>query len=298
MTSPDGRPSAADVEMQPEQAAQVPAETATALGTARSVAQAIGDAIGAVITGSSEGSSLQGPPLAGAAPSRLAPSPGSLSSRRSPVRWRPMAGTGAPGELEAPAGTGELLSPGPPARSWPGEDLTSADGFGMPRKAGGDLQAEEKAEMEELSKVRRHLRCVTKLIQSGGSSSSSSLLSEAHEAVSQEIEQLVVATGALDFAGVQESDAVRRRNPRARVVKGQMLVSLKNLEDPKRSRWKARLVAVGCIIRDGSGARVLERVVSTIPISLTGMRLGVLWETLSEDGVCLSLDVPGDTVRA
>ena len=67
----------------------------------------------------------------------------------------------------------------------------------------------------------------------------------------------------------------------------------KNPEDPKRARYKARFVAVVCIIRDGAGHRVLERVVSTIPISLTGMGLGILWETLSEDGVCFSLDVPG-----
>ena len=52
-------------------------------------------------------------------------------------------------------------------------------------------------------------------------------------------------------------------------------------------------MAVGCAIRGASGAKIVEHLASTVPVSLTGVRVGLVYEALCWDGVTLSLDVPG-----
>ena len=82
-------------------------------------------------------------------------------------------------------------------------------------------------------------------------------------------------------------------DPSARRVNGQMLVALKDEQNPALARYKARLVAIGCLIRPATGARIVESLTSTAPVSLTGVRVGIFFELVAHDGVILALDVPG-----
>ena len=82
------------------------------------------------------------------------------------------------------------------------------------------------------------------------------VLEEKEHQLEEEVQQLE-SLGAFDLSDVLEWDDAKRLFPSARIVRGMMITSLKNYEywgmEEKEAlmRWKSRLVAVGCDIREG-----------------------------------------------
>ena len=171
------------------------------------------------------------------------------------------------------------------------EELAGEDLFGMARDAARDAAVGQGEETRQLSSIRRYFGCVTKLLRFGAREVRES--PEAMRAVGLEMRQLTQEKKAFSLDEPCEWVDVLANDKAARIVRGQMLVALKDAQDARRMRWKARFVAVGCAIRGSTGAKIVEHLASTVPVSLTGVRVGLIYEALCWDGVTLSLDVPG-----
>ena len=77
-----------------------------------------------------------------------------------------------------------------------------------------------------------------------------------------------------------------------------LIVVIKNVDNPNLMKYKARLVTVGCDIKDIDDKKLIERLRHLVPASLASVRLCCGWATLCRDGVTLSMDAPGAYVQA
>ena len=106
-----------------------------------------------------------------------------------------------------------------------------------------------------LAAVSRFLGCVTRTVRLK-SKAAGNLPAPALDAVDQEMRQMEEKS-AFNLAAVKEWDEVVAQDPTARRINGQMLIALKDEQNPGLARYKARLVAIGCLIRSSTGARIM-----------------------------------------
>ncbi|KAA8493144.1 Retrovirus-related Pol polyprotein from transposon TNT 1-94 [Porphyridium purpureum] len=96
---------------------------------------------------------------------------------------------------------------------------------------------------------------------------SSHATAEGQKAIDKEVSTLV-KLGAWDPSNVMERRDAASRFGDAIYVRGKVILSLKHAEEPERAKLKARVVAQGCVLRNGEGAKVcggdfpLEKAVS------------------------------------
>ena len=202
---------------------------------ARSVAGALSDAAQAII--SALPPTVSGPPMAGAA--RIPPNPPQAQ------QWDRTGGGTVPLK---PFGQVRLDTMFRPSGGVQGrEELAGEDLFGMARDAARDAAVGQGEETRQLSTIKRYFGCVTKLLRFGSREVREN--AEAMRAVEVEMRQLTVDKEAFPLDNPREWVDVLAHDRKARIVRGQMLVALKDAQDARRARWKARFVAVGCAIR-------------------------------------------------
>ena len=85
----------------------------------------------------------------------------------------------------------------------------------------------------------------------------------------------------------------------ARFCELMMVLTIKNIESPQLTRWKARGVARGEQLRGVSGEKIVEDLQHVTPASLEVTKLGFGWEMMvGPEGVTLQGDVEGAYLTA